>query len=87
MKTKKNNANDSSIIAIQAIGPDGKVVLYPVTTIPGRKGKEIMVAVLDVLETVPSKSKMGRNLRDSLCVVTPLADIYPELKAKLACIE
>lgn len=84
MKTKKqSNANDSAIIAIQAIGPDGKPAFYPVTTIPGRKGKEIMVAVLDVLETVPSKSKIGRNLRDSLCVVTPLASIYPELKVKL----
>ena len=88
MKTKKqNNANDGSIIAIQAIGPDGKPVFHPVTTIPVRNGKAIMVAVLDVLETVPAKSKMGRNLRDSLRVITPLADIYPELKAKLASIE
>ena len=84
---KNNNTNDSPIIAIQAIGPDGKATFYPVTTIPSRNGKEIMVAVLEVLETVPSKSEMGRNLRDSLCVVTPLADIYQELKAKLACIE
>lgn len=87
MKTKMKNANDGSIIAIQAIGSDGKATFYPVTTIQGRKNKEIMIAVLDVLETVPSKSKMGRNLRDSLCVVTPMASIYPELKAKLDSIE
>lgn len=87
MKTKKHYAYDGSIFAILAIGLDEKTTFYPVTTIPGRKGKKIMVAVLEVLETVPSRSEKCRKQLDNLYVVTPLGNIYPELKAKLASIE
>ena len=88
MKTNNDNSNnDGSIIAIQAVGPNGTATFYPVTTVKGNNGMEIMIAVLEVLGTVPATSDVSQTLRESLRVITPLADIYPQLKAKLASIE
>ena len=88
MKAITNPQNqDGPIHAIHAIGRDGTATLYPVATVKGANGTEILIAVLEVLGTPPCAAGAGRTLRDSLCVVTPQANTYPELKAKLAGLE
>ena len=88
MKLLSNmTGNDGSLIAIQTVGPDGKTTFHPVAVVEGADGSEILIAVLAVLGNDPGSIAGGRDVHDSLCVITPTAEVYPELKAKLASIE
>ena len=87
MKTNKGKSkNYGAFFAITADGPN-ETTLYPVTTVHGANGTRSLIAVLEVLGETTSSIDGGRSMRDILCIVTPQANIYPELKAKLASIE